>query len=165
MFVGAGWVKGERGATEGELRAAMVGAIAKFVEWPREHRPEKEFVLGVSQDELEKGAFGKLENLKLQGRPVRVVAIHAQMRVAELQGCHLVFVSDPVLWKAAREVLDGQSVLLVTDIPGAARQGAAQFQIMRQDKRLVFEVSLRAVRRGRFELKSGLLRLAERVYR
>ena len=59
--------------------------------------------------------------------------------------------------------LNGLSVLVVTDSPGAARAGSA-INMAVQNSRVLFEVNLRAVQGARLTLSSKLLRLAREIY-
>jgi hypothetical protein len=149
---------------ERQLKAAFLYRFAQFVEWPHEAEGERsrQLVLCVLGTDQFEGAL-----YSIVGKPVRerelVVKFIAVPRMLGL--CHMAFFAQPGLeaTKAALQQSRQAHVLTVSDLPGFAASGG-MIELVRQDKRLQFEINLGAAREAGLQISSNLLRLARRIY-
>jgi len=153
---------------ENDLRAAMLVNFAWFTEWPAAvwSDPAAPFVIGVfASSDMEK-ALDIATRGKLVGMRTLSLQRWPNLEAARLgsRKCQMIYVGDDSDASARvllREV-DGQPVLMVGSGPGFARLGGAiGFIVM--DRRLRFEISLRAVERAGLRVSSKLLELARLV--
>lgn len=151
-------------ASEYQVKAAFLYNFAKFIEWPGEafasaDVPIRICVLGEDPfgRDLEQIVSGK----QVGGRPVQAVALR---RLAEARTCHILFVSSAEA-SQLRHVLEATaalSVVVVSERPGAAEQGAT-INFVLQDDRIRFEINTKAAAAGRLKISSKLLSLASKV--
>jgi hypothetical protein len=144
---------------EYRLKAAFLYNFALFTEWPAEVGSTLTLCV-VGPD-----PFGDELN-GLQGKAVGTRSLAVQRRAAgqSAAGCQLVFVAAPAIAGLPRvlEQVKGQPVLVVTDSPGAAQQGAT-LNMAVASNRVSFEANLRSARAAGLTLSSRLLRLATEV--
>lgn len=149
---------------EHAVKAAFLYNFTKYVKWPESAfaSPKDPLVVAVvGQD-----PFGKKLDEALKGKTVGMhpLSVVRWKSGAEIERCHLLFVSDsdasrlPRIVEACRE----KPVLLVGEARGfASRGGAIGFYI--QDKKVRFEINPESARRAQLEVSSQLLKLARIV--
>jgi YfiR/HmsC-like len=147
---------------EEEVKAAFLYHFATFVQWPETMPRERPFsvaVLGDDEvcDELEKFLPGR----EIQGRPMQVRRLNS---LEDLADDALLFIGAGENYRL-RELIsrvEDRSMLIVTDAPGALKDGSMiNFQVV--DDRVRFEISLLAAQRAGLELSSRLLSAAMSV--
>lgn len=145
--------------SEYKLKAAFLYNFALFTEWPVEVGP----TLNLSV--IGSDPFGA-DLDALAGKPVgaRSVAVQRKAGTDGLRACQVVFVPGALIGQLPRVVasLRDAPALLVSDSPGAARQGVMLNMSMAQG-RVSFDTNLEAPRVARLMLSSKLLRLATEV--
>ncbi len=146
-------------ASEEELKAAYLYNIALFVEWPEHHRRTTFDICQYGADALGPGGLA-LAKRALHGRPVIVRVVSG----APVKDCDLLYI--PSVQKTdLRELmasLDGDCVLTVSDIPDAIQQGVA-IGLLKERKKIVFEVNLAATGAAELTIGARLLNLAVKV--
>jgi YfiR/HmsC-like len=175
MRAGAGWAIATLGAALGtvprrahaqpaappeyRLKAAFLYNFALFTEWPTATPASLQLcILGADP-------FGA-EADGLQGKAVgsRTLAVQRRAALDAVAGCHVVFVPAASIGLLPRvtAALSGQGALIISDSPGALRQGA-MLNMNVLDQRVTFEANLVATRAAGLGLSSRLLRLATEV--
>lgn len=152
------------GPTEYEVKAAFLYNFGKFVEWPADvfRDPDKPIVLGI----LGSDPFGEtLDRIvgvrQVQGRRLMIKRLKT---LGEIKGCHILFVStsedDQVA--AIMRAVNGSPVLTVSDMQHFTDRGGA-IDLYLEQRKVRFNVNLRATDRARLRLSSQLLKIAAAV--
>jgi len=148
--------------SEYQVKAVFLYNFGQFVEWPREtfDTPQAPFVICV----LGEDPFGKTLDDVVRGESIgaRSLVVRRFRETEEAADCNILFVG-----RGAAERLDealaatrGRSVLTVTDIEGAERQGA--IIVLYEDKsRIRMRINLAAAKASHLVISSKLLRPAE----
>ena len=146
----------QRAADEYELKAAFLFNIVKFVEWPSEAfaGASAPIVIGVSgADPFGARLDRVVDGQTVNGRPFRVERFPG---VADVRGCHIVFVNGARI--DARRV---QALTIGDSNDFCARGGMIGLVV--QGERLALEVNLAAVERFGLKISAQLLKLARIV--
>ena len=151
------------GASEYELKAAILYNFAKFVEWPAAAFPDESapIVFGVVGDDPFNGSLDSVGGKSANGRQVAI----RRLSVSEdLRSCHMLFVSSSEKKHLAQIVarVDGASVLTVGEMDGFASNGG-MIRLTMEDNKVRFEINAGTARRDRLKISSKLLSLAKRV--
>jgi hypothetical protein len=166
LLAGAGALRADaRSELEGQVKAAFLFNFTKFVEWPPEAFKEAgdPVTLCVAGED----AVGESLDMLVQGATVgsRRLTVHRTRSLAELRGCHLVFVPGAER-RRQQEILSslqGTSILTVGDSVGFLTDGGVIRFVLDQN-RVRFEINLAAAQGNGLKLSSQLLRLARTVY-
>ena len=144
---------------EYRLKAAFLYNFALFTEWPADVGSTLNLCV------YGKDPFGE-ELDGLQGKAVgdRRLAIHRITSIEALSACQVVFIAGSSGDGISRVLssLRGATVLIVADVPGAAKQGVALNMSVVNNK-ITFEANLPAARAANLKLSSKLLSLATEV--
>jgi len=151
------------GASREAFKAAMIYRLATFVAWPESALGDGSFVIGVLGASDVAGQLKELSGAQtIGGRPIEVRRIDG---AAQLGGCVLVFVGqdrggelEEVLSRAS-----GRSLLTVSDVEGFASRGG-MIELVRDGRKLKFEVHRGAATDAGLRVSSRLLELAAAVY-
>jgi hypothetical protein len=149
---------------EYELKTAFLYNFALFTQWPNETVAEGSpyiTVCTIGQD-----PFGPVLE-QLQGRKIREkrLVLRREISLDQVRDCHLLYISanEPENLARIREQLQDASVLTVSDLnPASTERTIVNMSI--DNKRLVFDIDMMAVKQARLVMSSKLLRLARRVY-
>src|SRR5580692_1527286 len=144
---------------EYRLKAAFLYNFALFTEWPVEVGSTLNLCVygkdpfGAELDALEGKAVGD-----------RRLAVRRISSVEALRACQIVFIAGASGDAISRvlSTLHGTTVLIIADVPGAAKQGVALNMSVMQNK-ITFEANLAAARAANVKLSSKLLSLATEV--
>lgn len=111
-------------AQKEKYQSIFIYNFSKYVKWPDNMNSGK-FIIGVLgnsviQNELKEMAASKQVN----GMPIEVKQCSS---VADIKGCHILYIASSESGKLDQVVTQtqSQSVLIVTDKPGLAKQGSA----------------------------------------
>lgn len=147
---------------EHEVRAAIVANLVFFSEWP--DRPPADAVLPicVAGRGATATALLALNGKMLNGRPV---STHSLQTPGEGRNCRILFISDsnargPAEWLSE---FSERPVLTVAESEDFLAMGGI-LSLQRSNNRVVFDVSLPAMRRAGLRIGSQLLRLAREVH-
>ncbi|MCU0596703.1 MAG: YfiR family protein [Desulfobacterota bacterium] len=142
------------------IKAAFLYNFAKFAEWPSSafnHFSDPLVICVLGADPFG-NALGELE-----GEPVggRIIEVQRARTIEELGRCHILFISN-TLTADARGIcraLSKRPILTVSDIERFAQLGG-MIGLTIVDKRIRFDINLRAAEHAGLKLNPQLLRLA-----
>jgi len=149
---------------EYEVKAAFLLNFAQFIQWPAASfpRPDTPFIIGV----LGEDPFGAALEQTFQDESVqgRKFVIRRSRRVADMKGCHLVFISKSEKEQIAQILpsLDEPGLVTVSEVDDfVERGGVINFYIDKNKVR--FEINLRAAERKGLKISAQLLKRARIV--
>ena len=153
-------------ALENDLKAALLAAFPRYVEWLPGGRvadagPMVLAVFGETNldNEIREAIKGKTVN----GRPLVFKRAATEEECA--RGCHILYIGPeerrrfPGLLNRLRDV----SVLTIGESDDFLERGGI-IKLVRRERRFKFEVNLTAAKRARLEISSKLLKLADAVH-
>ena len=154
-------VSAQNSGEEYRLKAAFVYRFPQFVEWPEAALSKRSSIeLCVERPNPFGRALKELTSGEsLHGRPIVVREIESER---ELASCHVLFVpkarrNSPLMARAA-----ARSILTVGESPDFLDDGGI-IRLRLVDRRVRFDVNVRAAHRVNLILSSQLLRLASEV--
>ncbi len=147
----------EEAIAERRVKAAYLYRFAGYTEWPDDvfARPDSPLVIGVwGNDELADDLAKLVAMRTVAGRHCEVRKIKEGDALA---GVHLLFVARDRTARAAEALSASplRGLLVVTDSPGALRQGGA-VNFLAMEGQIRFELSLEAAERRGLKLSSRL---------
>jgi hypothetical protein len=148
-------------ATEYEVKAAFLYNFAKFVEWPPSTFPDPKQPFSICV--FGRDPFGHVLEDALLGKTIgdRPVLLEHAKQIADLAGCHIVFVSaaDSSHLPEMLAHLRGRGVLIVGESEGFAGAGGT-IQFVLDQNRVRFAINPDAAERAGLKISSKLLALA-----
>lgn len=147
---------------ENDGKALLIYNIAKFTVWPLETEPsEKPFIFTLWNDKALTKAFQKIEDLKTQGRSIRIN--HHEKKSIPV-GCEVLIIPKHQLqmFKNTKDDLGNLPILTVTTDPSVFDTGAMVL-VEVVDDHLSFSVNLGAVEASGLEISGNLLSHAKKV--
>jgi hypothetical protein len=157
---GGGVNSAGRATSEYEVKAAYLLNFARFVEWPAPAPGNDPFTICIVGDDPFQGALERLvEGEAVNGRPIAV------RRLARWQEpCRILFVSrsERDTFRILRQT--GRGVLTVGEEPGFLSDGG-MINFVVEDRKVKFEVSLKAATEASIRINSRLLSVAKSVTR
>jgi hypothetical protein len=147
---------------EYQVKAVFLFNFGQFVEWPASafDTPQAPFIIGVVGED----PFGETLDDVVRGESVgsHSLMVRRFKDAADISGCHILFIG-----RDERDQLDdvlavarGQSILTVTDIAGAEKQGA-MIVLVNERNRIRLRINLAAAKASQLVISSKLLRPAE----
>lgn len=164
LVAGVKPARADSSTAEYRVKAAFLYNFSKFVEWPAAAMGDSDrpFVIGVCGDD----PFGSDLNKTVEGKTVegRPYSIKRFRRAADIQSCHILFISESEKSKAAKIIdnLQNAHTLVVGDTDGFIQRGGA-INFIIEDKKVRFEINPEAVSRAGLKVSSKLLALAKIV--
>ena len=160
LWIGGGLLHAQ---PEGDGRVARVKAVflynfIDYVRWPEGERSGV-FKVGILGDSpLERHLREIAKKRRAGDRKLQVMVFED---AGDLESCHILFISEAQqeALTVVRKDLAGKPVLIVSDTPGLARQGAAINFVLIEGK-LKFEINQQALKRADLRASSQLLKLA-----
>lgn len=147
---------------EYQVKAVYLFNFGQFVEWPSHayETPRAPFVIGVMGED----PFGKTLDDVVRGESLgsRPLIIKRFRDTDDITACNILFIgrNESARLSKALAAVRGRSVLTVTDIDGAERQGA--IIVLYNDKnRIRMRINLAEARASQLVISSKLLRPAE----
>lgn len=139
------------------LKAAYLYNFALLTDWPSGKKPE-DFNLCFFREDLG-SASDALQNKMLHNQKFRVSTIASP---EEAKGCQMVYIreSEEQMGERVIKKLSGSSVLVVSENPNIAN---AHITVLREKRKLAFDVSLGGLRNADLSVSSRLLKLARKV--
>jgi hypothetical protein len=150
--------------SEYQVKAVFLFNFGQFVEWPNGafDTPQAPFVIGI----LGEDPFGSTLDDVVNGESVggRSLVVRRFRDASEISGCNILFISRAEQDKLGRALsaVRGHSVLTVTDIDGAEKQGAI-IVLFNDRNRIRMRINLAAAKASQLVISSKLLRPAEVV--
>jgi hypothetical protein len=150
--------------TEYEVKAAYLYNFGRFVEWPsRPGAPQTQSfdICLVGQDRFGAALNNTLADETIAGKSVAVKRLQTPQ---DATTCQILFISasEEYQLKHILTVLNGSSVLTVSDMPEFSRRGG-MVQFIVDGSRVRFEINLASAERVGLTLSSELLKLAVNV--
>jgi hypothetical protein len=151
-------------AGEQQIKAVFLLNFSQFVAWPAEAfpTPDSPLVLGI----LGRDPFGRALDEAVTGERSgsHPLEVRRYRTPAEIQGCHILFISDsetPRL-KQILPALQNRSILTVSNARDFAHYGG-MIRFLTENNRIRLRINLAAARAAGLTLSSKLLRPAEIV--
>ena len=151
-------------AAEYQVKAAYLFNFGQFVEWPRQawDSPGAPFVIGiVGEDPFGKTLDEVIAGESFGGRPL---VVRRFRKPEDISACNILFIGrgEAALLDRTLQVLQGRSVLTVTDIAGAEHRGAI-IALFNENNRIRMRINVAAAKASNLVISSKLLRPAEIV--
>jgi hypothetical protein len=146
---------------EQAVKAGFIYNITKFTVWPSDAYEGDEFNLCLFGNDNLGGGLEALYGKLVRGKPL---VIKRDIGKDELHMCHIAFIAKD----SSRNIqttlnkLRHLPLLTVSDNPDFINQGG-MVGLIRDDKRVGFEVDLKAVKAVRLNMGAQLLKLAKKV--
>ena len=149
--------------TEYEVKAAYLYNFGKFVEWPSRTgvpHPNSFSICVVGQDHFG-AALNNLADETIAGKSVVVKRLQTSK---DATNCRILYISasEENQLKQTLAVLEGSSVLTVSDMPQFSQRGG-MIQFILDGNRVRFEINLASAEHAGLTLSSDLLKLAVNV--
>lgn len=149
--------------TEHQLKAAVIGNIAKFVDWPTEEQGD-EFVIGIlGQDPFGTDLETVLSNVKVRGKSFSFIRSES---ISELLRCQIVFVSARENARAVELIQQAANLPILTvgeESEFLEWGGAVSLSV--EGRKIQLSINLEASDRAGLTVNPQLLRLAKTVKR
>lgn len=142
---------------EANLKAVFMYNFTRYIEWNVEQN-ENEFVIGiVGPSAIDKPISEIARTNTVNNR--KIVVKHFS-KPEDISYCHILFIPHGSS-SQLQSILDrtGKGVLVISEEPGLARQGAA-FNFIPVHDKIKFEANLKAINAAGVKVSSQLLRLA-----
>lgn len=139
------------------LKAAYLYNFALLTEWPST-KHSNEFDLCFYREDLG-SASDALQNKMIGNRKIKVINVAT---AEEAKGCQMIFISENEGGEGEKLIrhLIGAPILIISENP---RINDAHIAIVREGRRLAFDISLKTLKRSDLSLSSRLLKLARKV--
>ncbi len=147
---------------EYQIKAAFLLNFVKFVRWPDDVlEPKQTFQLCIFGDDYFGPILEPMARRSIRERPVTIRRFDSQ---AKLEGCHLLFIAHQTATLEDNTLPDlaRRGLLIVGDSPGLAERGAA-INLITEDKKIRFEINIKAARYADLQMDGQLLRLGKLV--
>jgi hypothetical protein len=143
------------------LKAQMIQALSRYVTWPTEDDKGKAFMAVVGYSPFEAYLDATFKDMKTSGRGS---AICYAKNPALICDSKILFVcaSEATVLPLILEKVKGQPILTVSDTPGFASKGV-MVNISLKERRVAFEINLKAVKEAKLRISSHVLKLARIV--
>lgn len=141
---------------EAELKAKMVGVIRKLVTWPVGKRPTSgnPLKIGIMGDSPFVDGNG-VDYLSSEVRDAKVLEFAT---AADFEDCHILVVARNADLKAALAKAKGLPILVITESPDSAKQGATiNLVFSEQDNRIRLEINPKTALEYEVKIDRGLL--------
>lgn len=164
LAMGARGTGGAEPPSEYEVKAAFLFRFSQFVEWPEETSAFSDgaFTIGI----VGKDPFGEALKVMAGNRTGggRALTIRHFLPLGEVEPCHIVFVTREAAAELPRilKSLEGAPVLLVGETEAFAESGGA-IELFLEERRVRFEINVKAAERSGVRIHSRVLSLARLV--
>ncbi len=147
-------------ATEGELRAAVIYNIARFVQWPAVSGGSSTFDICTLGESPVSDGLAPLAGKQLNGLPTHIRPIR---RDRDLTGCRVLYIApdDTVRMAAISEILasNREPTLTISDAPSFLALGG-MVQLVVVDDRQRFRINQELAEKAQLSINAKLLQLA-----
>lgn len=146
---------------EHAVKAGLIYNITKYVVWPSEVNNNEKFNFCVMNRGGLGGSLNALRGKLTNNKPLM---LHRGLKGQIASNCHVAFFngSDTAQMQQVLQRLSHLPVLTVSDYPDFIEQGG-MVGLVRDGKRVGFEVNLKAVDAAGLNMGAQLLKLAKRV--
>lgn len=146
---------------EQAVKAGFIYNITKFTVWPNDTHQGNVFNLCIFGDDNLDGGLEALYGKLVSGKPL---VLRRNVSDSDLRRCHIAFIAkdSPSNIQKTLNKLRHIPLLTVSDNPDFINQGG-MVGLVRDERRVGFEVDLKAVKAARLHIGAQLLKLAKRV--
>lgn len=151
---------------EYKIKAGYLYRFLSFIDWPDAAftGPDQPIVICI----LGSGPFGDffkpIEGRFVKGRRIAIRNVPRALTRNEIGVCHMLFISasqeDEV--ESILQMIDGEPVLTVGEVPGFVEQGG-MINFVQKENKIRFEINDTAVERVGIQIRSMMKRLAVRI--
>lgn len=147
--------------SEYQVKATYLYNFGRFVQWPANIPGDSFAICLLGQDPFGPVLDSTLSGESLDGRPVVVRRI---TKARDATDCRILFINSAEESHLSEilNVLDGNSILTVSDMPDFSRRGG-MIQFVLEGGRVRFEVNLTRAENAKLTLSSELLKVAAAV--
>jgi len=146
--------------SEYQVKAAYLYNFGKFMNWPESGQAEFHLCV-LGDDPFGTSLDSTITNATINGKKV---AARRLSGVQDAEGCEIAFIASSESGRLERDLaaLKKLHVLTVSDMPDFIRRGGI-IQFVEEDRKVRFEVNLKAAQESGFTLSSELLKVAAKV--
>lgn len=146
--------------SEYQVKAAYLYNFGKFVNWPDSGQTEFHLCV-LGDDPFGDNLDSTITNATINGKKV---AARRLSSVQDAEGCEIAFIAASESARLERDLaaLKKLHVLTVSDMPDFLRRGGI-IQFVEEDRKVRFQVNLKAAQESGFTLSSELLKVAAKV--
>lgn len=146
---------------EQAVKAGFIYNITKFTVWPNDTYEDEVFNLCLFGDDNLGGGLEALYGKLVSGKPI---VLRRNLSDSDLRRCHIAFIAkdSPNNIQKTLNRLRNFPLLTVSDNPDFINQGG-MIGLVRDGRRVGFEVDLKAVKAARLHIGAQLLKLAKKV--
>lgn len=149
---------------EFQVKAAFIYNFCKFVEWPAEAFTSNKapIVITIMCNHGSQDAFDTIRGKSVQGR---LLELRMVKRPEEIGATQVLYVCDSEHEHHGHipEHCRNQNMLTIDDLDPSGQCGGAIISFVMVDKKLRFQINLRAARKTGVKISSQLLKLARNV--
>ncbi len=162
LLLHVSWGASTAAPGEYQVKAVFLFNFGQFVEWPSHafQNSGAPFVIGVVGDD----PFGKNLDDVVRGESLGAhpLVVKRFKKAEDITACNILFIgrNEADRLTEALAAVRGRSVLTVTDIDGAEREGAI-IVLFNENNRIRMRINLAAARANQLVISSKLLRPAE----
>ncbi len=163
---------------EYEVKAAFMYNFLKFTDFPSQKMAESntEMIIGIIGKDPFGKAIGVIKNKKVKGRKVVIKLFKSfeelkkedkpefLSKIGWIKSCHLLFIcsSEKKNFSEITDIVKNNNVLTVGEAKGFLEVGGVINFIMHENN-VNFEINVIAAKKAKLQIRSQLLRLAEKV--
>lgn len=146
---------------EQAVKAGFIYNITKFTVWPNDTYEDEVFNLCLFGDDNLGGGLEALYGKLVSSKPL---VLRRNIDDSDLHRCHIAFIAKdtPGNMQKTLKKLRHFPLLTVSDSPNFTDQGG-MVGLVRDGRRVGFEVDLKAVKAARLHISAQLLKLAKKV--
>ena len=139
------------------MKAAYLYNFALLTDWPSNQQSDTFNICFYREDFGE--ASDALKNKILRNQKIRIMTISSPEEAKE---CHMIFIREAEEQKSEKLIqkLSGSSVLIVSE---TSKVSDAHIRILKENRKLAFDVSLKPIKESDLSVSSRLLKLARKV--
>ncbi|WP_242447096.1 YfiR family protein [Nitrosomonas supralitoralis] len=146
--------------TEYRMKVAFLYNFAAYTEWP--DWPDHNLNLCIYDEDPFREHLQHLQQKKVNH--LEIIIRHTR-NIDDLINCQMIFITQSAIGNLDDiiNLLNGKSILTVSDTPGAAQKGTVLNMTVKEGK-ITFEANIARAKKSGLKLSSQLLRFASEVY-
>ena len=163
IFLVVGFLIGFFGTSEAQkekYESLFIYNFTKYIKWPESYNPNS-FVIGVIGNSTIIDDLNEMAATKRKTMSGSEIEIKKYNSIDEIGTCHILFISENAVDKLGQidAKTSGKPILLVTDSPGMATQGAV-INFIEKDGKIKFELNESQANKRNLAVSSSLTSLA-----
>lgn len=147
-------------AQKEKYESLFIYNFTKYIKWPESYNPNS-FVIGVIGNSTIIDDLNEMAATKRKTMSGSEIEIKKYNSIDEIGTCHILFISENAVDKLGQidAKTSGKPILLVTDSPGMATQGAV-INFIEKDGKIKFELNESQANKRNLAVSSSLTSLA-----